>query len=454
MKIETPGNVELIMNSLSQSGFESYIVGGCVRDSLIGLIPKDYDICTNALPENVISIFSELGYKTIPTGLKHGTVTVVVNEGHYEITTYRVDGNYSDGRRPDHVDFTKSLKEDLSRRDFTINAMAYNSNVGLVDYFDGYSGLKKEKIIAVGEPNDRFVEDPLRMMRAIRIASQLHFDIDMRTLLSIVRNRSLILKISEERIRDELAKILLSDNPYMGIEFLRMTHLLKIILPELQICHGFQQYNPNHDKDVYYHSLKVLENTSGKLELRLAALFHDIGKPKTFSKDENGVGHFYRHHLESEKIAKQILTRLRFDNKTIETVCILVREHMSRYDFLRSKNIKKFINRVGVENLESLFELQIADIKGSSKRNNIKMVLKLKSECEKILNEQQPLSVKDLRINGYDLINIGFPQGKEIGETLNILLEIVLEDPQMNNKEKLEKIATMRLGNTNDFKTE
>lgn len=445
MKIKIPDDVKIIMNLLNSFCFESYVVGGCVRDSLLGLIPKDWDICTNALPNQIVGLFEDEGYKVIPTGLKHGTVTIVINNSHYEITTFRLDGKYSDCRRPDCVNFTSSLKEDLARRDFTINAMAYNDEVGLVDYFNSLTDVQEKCIKSVGNPNDRFNEDALRMLRGIRLATNLNFLIDSNTSDSILKNKKLIQNISAERIRDEICKILNSNSPCRGIELLRITELLDIILPELQQCYGFKQYNPNHNKDVYYHILRVLENTPDKLELRLAALLHDIGKPNTFSMDDEGVGHFYKHHLEGEKIARQILARLRFDNKTIDNVCILVREHMSRHDFLRVKNTKKFINRVGVDNLDNLFELQIADIKGSANRDDVSKVLKLKAECERILNEKQPLSIKDLNINGNDLIQMGVPQGKDIGLILNNLLDIVLETPEVNTKDELMKIVESRM---------
>lgn len=439
--IKIPKYVQLIMNLLDNAGYESYIVGGCVRDSLLGLVPKDWDICTNALSKYTVELFEDQGYKVVPTGLKHGTVTIIIDSMAIEVTTFRIDGEYTDCRNPECVSFTNSLKEDLSRRDFTINAIAYNKELGLVDYFNGKKDLEDGLINTVGSSNERFSEDALRMLRAVRLSTKLSFDIGIKTAKSIFKNRKLIKNISAERIREELVKILMSDNPSRGIELFRSLGLLEIILPELQLCYGFDQHNPNHNKDVYFHILEVLKNSPNRLEVRLAALLHDIGKPNTFSIDDNGIGHFYKHHLESEEIARQILTRLRFDNKTINNVSILVREHMSRYDFLRTKNIKKFISRVGIENLDDLFELQIADIKGLALREGIDKVKKLRFECERVINENHPLSVKDLKINGYDLMSLGVPQGKDIGEILKQLLEIVLDRPETNNKEELLKIA-------------
>jgi len=428
-----PDEVEFILNKLNKNNFKGYVVGGCVRDVLLGKSPKDWDITTNAKPEEIKSLFE----KTIDTGLKHGTVTVVLNNNNYEITTFRIDGKYLDNRKPDKITFTSSLKEDLSRRDFTINSIVYNPKEGLIDYYGGINDLSNNLIRTVGNPDLRFNEDALRMMRAVRFASQLNFFIDKDTILSIVNNRYLINNISTERIRDELCKILTSDKPSFGINLLWATGLLNIILPEIVKMIGFNQRNPAHHKDVYEHTLLVLDNTSNDLILRLSALLHDIGKPETFSIDENGIGHFYKHHMKSMDIAKDILQRLKFDNKTIEIVCIIVKNHMSRYDFLRDSSIKKFINRVGVENLDRLFQLQIADIKGCRSPHDFSQVLKFQSKVNKILNEKQPLTVKDLAINGYDLMAIGIEPGVRIGKILNELLEIVLKNPELNTKEKL-----------------
>lgn len=433
IKIDKDANK--IINILQLHGFEAYVVGGAVRDCLLSREVKDWDICTDALPEQILDIFS--GYKTIPTGLKHGTITVVLNNKQYEVTTFRIDGKYFDNRRPNEVKFTSDLVEDLSRRDFTINAMAYNEKDGLVDPFCGKNDLSNRSIKAVGSADKRFQEDALRMMRAIRFACQLEFDLVHDVSNSIIKNKQLINNISQERIRDELCKTLLSYKPVNGIQLLKNTGLLEEILPEVQRMVNFDQCNPNHDKDVYEHTMIVLDNTSNDLILRLSALLHDIGKPMTFSVDNEGVGHFYKHHLEGVIIAENILKRLKFDSVTVDKVSILIREHMSRYDFLRSSSIKKFINRVGIENLDNLFKLQIADIKGSKPPHDFSKVLDLKEKVEKIINEKQPLTVKDLDINGYDLIKIGIKPGKQMGEMLNNLLEQVLENPDLNKKEKL-----------------
>lgn len=438
--INIPSDVKQILNKLNKHGYEVYIVGGCVRDSLLGRIPHDWDITTNALPNQVKGLFD----KTIDTGIKHGTVTVMINGDGYEVTTYRIDGIYSDSRRPDKVDFTSSLYDDLSRRDFTINAIAYNSTEGLIDYFNGAKDINSKVIKCVGNPNLRFQEDALRMLRAIRFSSELGFEIEQNTLDAIINNDTLK-NISQERIRVELCKILTSNNPVDGLVHLICTNLIEYIIPELKNCIKFNQYNKHHDKDVLMHMLEVVKNVPPTLELRLSALLHDIGKPLCFTQGEDGQGHFLQHHKISADMSREILERLKFDNKTIDKVCLLVYEHMSRYDKLRTPNTKKFINRVGIDNLDDLFELQVADIKGCAEAyQNFDNVIKLKEECYRIINEKQPLSVKDLNINGRDLISIGYKQGKEIGLILNDLLELVLDNPELNQRDKLLEIVNQR----------
>lgn len=436
-KDKIPEEVLKVLDKLNESNYEGYLVGGCVRDSLLNKQPKDWDITTNATPEQIQKIFN----KTIPTGIKHGTVTAIENDMPIEITTFRIDGQYNDNRHPDSVLFTSNLKDDLSRRDFTINAIAYNNKKGIVDEFNGIEDLKNKKIVAVGNAEDRFKEDSLRMLRAIRFACQLNFSIDAKTLVAIPKCSGLIVNVSQERIREELNKIILSDYPMKGIKLLKATKLLDYILPELCECYGFDQHNPHHSKNVFDHILKVLESTPKILNCRLAALLHDIAKPKSFTMGEDGVGHFFGHHLDSAEMARDILTRFKYDNKTIENVCILVKEHMSRYPKLRQGNIKKLINRVGIDNLEDLFNLQIADIIGSIPPYDFTNVLDLRNEVNRILNEKEPFNIKDLAINGHDLIELGMKPGIEMGRALNGLLEKVIEEPSLNTKEKLIELV-------------
>ncbi|AVP63888.1 HD domain-containing protein [Clostridium sporogenes] len=442
IKIQIPKGVKYIINTLQENNHEAYIVGGAVRDSLLERKVNDWDITTSANPQEVVNIFENLRYKIIPTGLKHGTVTILINSIGYEITTFRIDGEYEDNRHPKEVKFTSNLKEDLKRRDLTINAMAYNDKTGLVDYFNGLEDLNNKIVRCVGNSKDRFNEDSLRMLRCIRFASQLNFDMEKSTKFNIRELSKNINNVSMERIRDELCKILVSSQPVYGIRNIVELNLVDYIIPELKDCVGFQQHNKHHDKDVYGHILSVVENVPNKLELRLAALLHDIGKPKCFSIGDNGQGHFYGHQKISADMTKDILKRLKFDNKTIDKVDKLVYNHMTRYNKLRIPSIKKFINKVGIDNLDDLFELQIADIKGSAKEyHSFDNVLNLKIKCEKILSEKQPLTIKDLDIDGHDLMKLGIKQGKEIGIVLNKLLDIILENPNLNNKEDLIKIV-------------
>lgn len=437
MDIKLTQDVEYILNKLKEAGHESYVVGGCVRDSLLHRDLKDWDITTSAHPEEIVNLFDH----TIPTGIKHGTVTVVLNKNNYEVTTYRIEGGYSDNRHPDKVIFTPSLKEDLSRRDFTVNSLAYNNIEGLIDIFNGMDDLNRKTIKCVGDPDKRFNEDALRMLRAIRFSCQLQFNIEKATYKAISRNSSLIKNISAERIRDELIKMITSEMPSRGIRMLHETGLIDYIIPELKESVGFDQKNPHHDKNVFDHIMSVLDNSPDDLIVRLSALLHDIGKPRTFTIDKKGIGHFYGHNTVGASMAEEILRRLRFDNTTIKKVSIIINEHMSAYNVMKNKTLKKFIGRVGVENIEELFELQIADSKGHRKDADYTPILKRREEVRKILAQGEPISVNQLKINGDDLMKLGFRPGKEIGVLLKELLDLVLEKPELNTKEDLMQIV-------------
>lgn len=435
MKLIIDENAQYIIKELEDAGFEAFLVGGSVRDLLLGRPVQDWDITTNALPAQVKEIFPQ----TVDTGIKHGTLTVLVNGCGYEITTYRVDGDYWDYRRPVQVYYTHSLEEDLRRRDFTINAMAYNERRGLVDPWGGRRDLAAQLIAAVGNPVLRFREDALRMMRALRLAGQLEFVVDSRTFQAIYMNRELITRISPERIRDELNKILMTKKPSRGINLLKDSGLLKLILPELNACIRFNQRNPHHHYDVYDHIMAVLDATPLRLELRLAALLHDIGKPSSFSLDDKGTGHFYGHHTIGAELAKEVLKRLKYDGETIKRVVILIREHMTNHTYRRMKNIKKFINRVGTAYLEDLFQLQIADLKGKGTKQpgDLGVVAEFREKVQGILARKEPLTLQDLALNGHDLLAAGVEAGRKVGETLDFLLEKVQECPELNSKEKL-----------------
>lgn len=434
-KGKIPNEALYVLNKLKANDFESYICGGAVRDLILGRDAKDWDITTKALPEEVMQLFDH----TIPTGIDHGTITVMINGIPLEATTFRADGNYSDNRKPDSVKFGVSVLEDVQRRDFTINGLLYDGEK-VLDLVNGLDDLKSGIIRAIGKPFDRFSDDALRQMRCIRFSSQLGFKIEHRTFTDIKSCNILIQKISQERIRDELIKILLSDRPSEGIKLLSDSGLLQYILPELQSCVGFDQHNKYHRKNIFDHILKVLESTPSVLNVRLAALFHDISKPEMFTIGGDNIGHFYSHHKVGADKTREIMKRLKFDNETTDNVCILVYEHMSRFRKIRERSIKKLLRRLGEHNVDDLINLQIADIIGCKPPYNFEDVILLKNELKRIIETKEPISVKQLAVNGHDLIELGIKPSKEMGEILNKLLQIVMDNPEINTKEKLLKI--------------
>lgn len=439
MQIKIPKDVQCILDRLNQHSYEAYIVGGCVRDSILKRKPKDWDICTNAKPEDVLNIFN----KTIPTGLKHGTVTVVINDVGYEVTTFRIDGQYNDGRHPEKVEFTSSIIEDLSRRDFTINAMAYNSEKRLIDPFGGINDIENKVIRTVGRPYDRFSEDALRMLRAIRFTAQLNFNLDKETRKSIGELNDNLKFISIERIRSEFEKIIVSD-PFK-INTLATLGLLKYIVPELYDCISFKQDNPYHCLDVYNHIITSVEFIDEKPHLRLTMLLHDICKPQCKTTDENGIGHFYGHaELSSEK-AVEILKRLKYDNKTIEKVRILVKYHDRQIG--KKKSIRKLLNQIGEDNLIDLLKVKRADILAQNREyleGRLEELTVIEERLQEILEQKECFSIKDLVINGRDIISLGIIEGKEIGRCLDYCLEKVLENPSLNNKNDLINLCYER----------
>ena len=439
MYINIPDYVEDIIDRLIDHGFEAYIVGGSVRDSVMGKIPSDYDVTTSASPDEIENVFE--GYKTFSPGREFGTIVVVSKEGNTEITTYRVEGKYSDGRRPDFVEFTSSLKEDLKRRDFTINAMTYNHKEGLIDPFDGVKDIKDGLIRCVGNPYIRLNEDYLRILRAVRFATQLDFLIDIETSNACMELSSKLDLVSIERIRDEFFKIILSNKPSNGILLMRSLGLLKEIIPELIPAIGFDQRNPHHDRSVFQHTLLVLDNTPPVLHLRLAALLHDIGKPYTFTIDPDGIGHFYGHDKESVKIGKEFLIRIRCSTKLIEETLNLVKEHMNHSPKMKTKAIKRQLQRIGEDNMRNLISLQIADRLSKNGRKDIEYLLEKKRQVDEIIDNNEPYKKAHLAINGNDLKEIGYKEGKIIGKILEYLLNYVLDNPQGNNKEELLKIV-------------
>ncbi|NMA87201.1 MAG: CCA tRNA nucleotidyltransferase [Tissierellia bacterium] len=435
MEINMPDYVQLIINILEENNFEAYIVGGALRDILLDKEPKDYDIGTNALPEEIERIFC--GFKPISVGKKFGTIVVPQKEGDIEVTTFRKDGDYIDGRRPEWVIYSNNIIEDLSRRDFTINAMAYSEKVGLIDPFRGKIDLEKQIIKTVGNPEERFQEDYLRILRAVRFSTELGFVIEENTFNAGKKYSKYISNISQERIREEFFKILVSDTPSQGIRILEEIGALKIILPELVETIDFHQKNPHHERDIYEHVLCVIDQVPAILNLRLAALFHDMGKVHTQRLDEEGIAHYYNHHKISGEICKTVLKRLKSPNELIDKTEILVLEHMNHHNEFGEKGLKRLINKLGKEEIFNLLELQKADIKCSNERATIDHIIGREKRIKEILENKEAISVKDLDINGRDLIEMGYREGEIIGQLLDYLLDRVLEEPELNEKKKL-----------------
>lgn len=419
---------------IEDRGYEVFLVGGSVRDLLMGNIPNDYDLTTNARPEEIEKIFKE--YRTIDVGKKYGTIIVLYKDQEVEITTYRKDSAYKDGRRPESVSFSKTLKEDLDRRDFTVNAIAYNPKKGIVDYHGGREDIENKAIRAVGNPELRFREDHLRIMRAIRFSGQLDFQIEEKTYVACKKYKDELGKISWERIRDEIFKILLADKPSISIRIMEELEILELVLVELVDCIDFDQRNPYHEKDVYNHILCVVDEVPKKIELRLAALFHDISKPESFFLDEEGIGRFYGHDKISAKTSRRVLARWNSPRSLIVKVASLVENHMGQEDELTDRALRRLIYRVGEDNILDLIELQKADKRCTYKGRDISSLDSRKERVLELLGEDIYEKNK-LDINGYDIIKLGYPQGQIIGQILDYLMDRVLEDPELNKKDFL-----------------
>lgn len=434
MKMILPEKVNYIIETLMKHGFEAYAVGGCVRDTVLSRVPQDWDITTSAKPEQVKGIFSH----TVDTGIRHGTVTVMINHEGFEVTTYRIDGEYEDARHPKEVQFTSNLLEDLRRRDFTINAMAYNEADGLVDAFNGLEDLQKGIIRCVGCAKERFSEDALRMLRAVRFAAQLGFSIEEETKKAIGMLAPNIAKVSAERIQVELVKLLVSANPN-EIRTAYETGLTRVFLPELDRMMETPQNNPHHCYTVGEHTVEALCYVPADKVLRLTMLLHDVAKPECRTTDEKGIDHFYGHPAAGSKMAKIILRRLKFDNETTERTCRLVEWHDDNPK-LDERLIRRAVSRIGAEQYPALFAVKTADIMAQSdyhKREKLDYVKAYEAAYQEIMEKQQCLTIKQLAVTGNDLIENGMKPGKEIGEMLKYLLEQVLENPQWNTKEKL-----------------
>ncbi len=439
MKINMPENANRIIRTLQEAGYEAYIVGGCVRDAVLNKEPDDWDITTSAKPIEVKKLFD----RTIDTGLQHGTVTVMFGKEGYEVTTYRVDGKYEDHRRPNSVTFTSNLVEDMKRRDFTINAMAYNDDEGIVDHFHGVEDLEAHVIRCVGEPSERFDEDALRILRALRFSAQLDFEIDENT-KEAIRNQAEFLKdISAERINVELTKLLMSDHPERLITAYELG-VTRIILPEFDAMMETPQVNRHHAYNVGEHTVKVIKAVPKNKALRWAALLHDVAKPVTQTNDGEW-DHFYGHNEKGVDMAADVLRRLKFDNATIDRVKRLVYWHdYGMGQVPKIKAFRKALNKMGKDLFEDYTYIKYADIMAQSnylredKLNNLEV---LKEYYKEILDNEQCVTIKELAITGRDLIDLGMNPGPMLGATLNMLLDKVLEEPELNDKEKLIDIV-------------
>ncbi len=442
MKIRLPEHVTYILHTLQSAGFEGYAVGGCVRDALLGRTPQDWDITTNARPLQVKELFA----RTIDTGLQHGTVTVMLDHTGYEVTTYRIDGEYADGRHPKQVSFTASLQEDLNRRDFTINAMAYNETDGLVDLFGGTKDLERGIIRCVGEPGMRFSEDALRMMRAIRFGAQLGFSIDPDTFSAIKKLSVTIQKISAERICSELIKTLLSEQTD-AVRLFFETGLSAYFLPELDAMMETTQHNPHHCYSVGEHTLHSLSFVPADKVLRLAMLLHDVAKPMCKSVDTDGIDHFHGHPQKGADMARMILRRLKLDNDTITRTTALIRWHDDNPPLTESA-VRRAVHRVGAAQYPDLFAVKRADIYAQSdykRQEKLAYVDEYEALFTQIIEKKQALSIGDLAISGADLLSLGVPQGRQIGERLQELLELVLDDPSKNTRETLLEMVQKQM---------
>ncbi|WP_072524494.1 CCA tRNA nucleotidyltransferase [Clostridium sp. Marseille-P3244] len=443
MKIELPQKVTMIIQNLQLHGYEAYAVGGCVRDSILARRPEDWDITTSARPDEIKKLFN----RTVDTGIEHGTVTVLIGKDSYEVTTYRIDGAYEDGRHPKEVRFTRSLKEDLRRRDFTINAMAYNDEVRLVDIFGGMQDLNHHLIRCVGDPKERFSEDALRILRAVRFSSQLNFPIESKTAEAVKELAPTLKNISAERIQAELVKLLVSPHP----ERIRDAYELgitKVILPEWDAMEGVEQNTPHHQYDVAEHTIHALKNVKRDKILRLTMLFHDMGKPEMKTTDEKGRDHFKGHALVSEEIARKVMRRLKFDNDTVKKVTRLVCYHDYRAE-ATPKNVRRAMNRIGVELFPYYLAVRMADAKAQSsyrRREKIENIIETRRLYQKALLTGECVTLRQLAVGGRDLMELGMRPGREIGSMLSELLEYVIDDPKRNKKEILCDYVKEKLG--------
>lgn len=435
MTMDMPKNVDTAINLLQSAGFEAYAVGGCVRDSLLGKTPNDWDITTSAKPENMKSVFAD--FHCIDTGIKHGTVTVVIDGEPLEITTFRLDGEYEDNRHPKSVTFTSNLGADLGRRDFTVNAMAYSKMTGTIDLFGGQNDLKNKIIRCVGDPDRRFNEDALRILRALRFASALDFEIEEKTAQSLLKNRALLGNISEERIAKELLKLVCGKGAKRILT--DFAPVLFEILPELQPMYKNSHDNPHHCYDIYEHTLIAVESIDPEPTLRFAMLLHDCGKPAVKKFDENGVAHFYGHQRISAEISAQILARLKVSNKFRDEILFLVSNHDRWELYENTEKMPRYLSKFGLDGVLNLLKVMRADVLAQSPeyRYRLDQIADAEKTAKNLAAQKPCLSLSELQINGRTLMDIGIPQGRKLGAVLAQLLDEVIDGVTKNTQEAL-----------------
>ena len=436
--MKLPDHILYYLDALENAGFAAWCVGGCVRDAVLGLTPSDYDICTAALPEQTEAVFQ--AHKLVLAGKKHGTVGVIFDKDVVEITTFRTEGQYLDNRHPEWVEFVSDVTEDLARRDFTVNAMAYSPKRGFADPFGGRQDLEGKLLRAVGEPALRFQEDSLRILRGLRFATRYSLTIEDATWQAMVRQRQLMDNLARERVWEELCKLLLTVKT--AEELVTYGPVLAAVIPELEPMLGFDQRSPHHAYDVFTHTAHVVVNVPADLTLRWAALLHDVGKVPTFTQDATGRGHFYGHAQVSAEMADTILLRLKSPTALRQQAVFLIEKHMTKLP-PEKKVLRRWLGRLGEETIRNMLTLQEADMgsKGTGESKKSQFFSQLHSLLDEILAENACLSLKDLALNGNDLIALGI-RGRDIGQTLNALLELVMDEQLPNEKEALLQHVT------------
>lgn len=436
MQIAIPENVKLILDTLQSQGYQAFVYGACIRDTLLGMKPINWDICTNALPPDIILLFDDRdGFSAIPQIRDYSTAQLIYQGESYRINSFRTGEEHR---------FSDDIKEELAHSDFTMNAMAYNESAGLIDLFDGLVDIEKRIIKCVGNPVDKLAEDSVRILRAVRFEAQLGFAMDDSLLQPIITQPDMIRFDHSEQLCNELTQILLTEQPSISVKRLLDLGLLQQLIPEIIPTIGFDTHSSFHDKDVFEHSLVVLDSCKPNLVLRLAALFHDIDKPNCLTLDAHGEGHCYGHAAGGSQIAKEVLTRLNFDRKTVNAVSALIKEHMNDYISVSELSLKRLIRRVGPNNVDNLFELQLADIKGSKfSGRDVSWIMSIRNKCWEVMSRREPITTHDLDINGYDLMPF-CSSDKEIGKAMEYLLDQVVDNPSLNHKEVLISLLKAR----------